>query len=116
MISILCRFLNFLISYYFSLSVFACLVMSNSLQFMDCSPPGSSVHGTSQEEYWSGLPFPSPGDLLHWQADSLHIEPSGPIFYLHEPTPFSSTSLTRVVLSALSAFHLGFPIYEFRLE
>ena len=63
MISILCRFLNFLISYYFSLSVFACLVMSNSLQFMDCSPPGSSVHGTSQEEYWSGLPFPSPGDL-----------------------------------------------------
>ena len=31
---------------------------------MDCSPPGSSVHGISQvKEYWSGLPFPSPGDL-----------------------------------------------------
>ena len=28
----------------------------------DCSPPGSSVHGTSRQ-YWSGLPFPSPGDL-----------------------------------------------------
>ena len=28
-----------------------------------CSPPGSSVHGTLQEEYWSGLPFPTPGDL-----------------------------------------------------
>ena len=26
---------------------------------MDCSLPGSSVHGT----YWSGLPGPSPGDL-----------------------------------------------------
>ena len=25
---------------------------------MGCSPPGSSVHGI-----WSGLPFPSPGDL-----------------------------------------------------
>ena len=24
---------------------------------MDCSLPGSSVHG---QEYWSGLPFPSP--------------------------------------------------------
>ena len=26
----------------------------------DCSPPGSSVHGFSRQEYWSGLPFPSP--------------------------------------------------------
>ena len=30
---------------------------------MDCSPPGSSVHGILQQEYWSGLPYPSPGDL-----------------------------------------------------
>ena len=30
---------------------------------MDCSQPGSSVHGFSRQEYWSGLPFPSPGDL-----------------------------------------------------
>ena len=30
---------------------------------MDCSPPGSSVHGILQQEYWSGLSFPSPGDL-----------------------------------------------------
>ena len=30
---------------------------------MDCSPPGSSVHGIPRREYWSGLPFPSPGDL-----------------------------------------------------
>ena len=27
---------------------------------MDCNPPGSSVHGFSRQEYWSGLPFPSP--------------------------------------------------------
>ena len=30
---------------------------------MDCSPPGSSVHGILQQEYWSGVPFPSPGGL-----------------------------------------------------
>ena len=30
---------------------------------MDCSLPGFSVHGFSRQEYWSGLPFPSPGDL-----------------------------------------------------
>ena len=26
---------------------------------MDCSPPGSSVHGILQQEYWSGLPLPT---------------------------------------------------------
>ena len=30
---------------------------------MDCRPPGSSSMGFSRQEYWSGLPFPSPGDL-----------------------------------------------------
>ena len=31
---------------------------------MDCSLPGSSVHGDSPgKEYWSGLPCPPPGDL-----------------------------------------------------
>ena len=27
---------------------------------MDGSPPGSSYTGFSRQEYWSGLPFPSP--------------------------------------------------------
>ena len=26
---------------------------------MDCSLPGSSIHGILRQEYWSGLPFPS---------------------------------------------------------
>ena len=33
---------------------------------MDCSLPGSSVYGDFgfyQQKYWSGLPFPPPGDL-----------------------------------------------------
>ena len=30
---------------------------------MNCSPPGSCVHGISREEYWSVLPFPSPPKL-----------------------------------------------------
>ena len=53
---------------------------------MDYSPPGSSVLGISQQEYWSGLPFPSLGDfpdqllnlhLLHWQVDSLLMSHQG---------------------------------------
>ena len=37
-----------------------CLTLCDS---MNCSPSGSSVHGIFQQEYWSGLPFPSPGGL-----------------------------------------------------
>ena len=58
---------------------------------VDCSPPGSSVHGILQQEYWSGLPFPSPGDLPDpgieprspaLQADALTSEPPGKFFAL----------------------------------
>ena len=56
---------------------------------MVSSLPGSSVHGTFWQEHWSGLPFPSPGDLpepstepaspvsLALQVDSVLTEPSG---------------------------------------
>ena len=30
---------------------------------MNSSPPGSSIHGSSRQEYWSGLPFPPRGHL-----------------------------------------------------
>ena len=30
---------------------------------MDCRPPGCSFNGILSQEYWSGLPFPPPGDL-----------------------------------------------------
>ena len=30
---------------------------------IDCSPLGSLSMGFSRQKYWSGLPFPSPGDL-----------------------------------------------------
>ena len=57
---------------------------------MDCSPPGSSV----RQEYWSGLPCSSPGDLPDpeikprspvLQAVSLSSEPpEKPIYvYIH---------------------------------
>ena len=37
---------------------------------MDCSLPGFSVHGIKRQEYWSGLPFPSPGDLSDPRIES----------------------------------------------
>ena len=45
---------------------------------MDCSLPGSSSHGISvhilsRQEYWTGVHFPSPGDL-----PNPGIEPRSP--------------------------------------
>ena len=42
---------------------------------MDCSLLGSSVHGVSKEEYWSGLPFPSPGDSFPERRNSAAVLP-----------------------------------------
>ena len=39
------------------------LLESVSHSVVDCSLPGSSVHGFPRQKYWSGLPIPSPGDL-----------------------------------------------------
>ena len=53
---------------------------------MDCSPPGSSVHGALQARILECVTFLSPGDLpdagvkpgsLALQADSLPTEPPG---------------------------------------
>ena len=53
---------------------------------MDYIPPGSSVHGILQARNWSGMPFPSLGDLPDpgikpgspaLQADTLPSEPQG---------------------------------------
>ena len=48
-------------------------VMPDSFDPMDCSLPDSSVHGIFQEEYWSGLPFPSPGDLPNPGIEPLSL-------------------------------------------
>ena len=41
-------------------SLQSCLTLCHP---MDCSPLGSSLHGISRQEYWSGWPGPTPGGL-----------------------------------------------------
>ena len=56
--------------------------------------------GFPRQEYWSGLPFPSPGDLpdpgknpglLHWQADSLLLSHQG------SPCLYDKLHLTMII-------------------
>ena len=77
-----------------------CLVAQSCLTLcdpMDCSSPGSSVHGDSQgfstQEYWSGLPCPSPGDLPH-----PGIEPGSlrPLTHQGSLTPIESERKVKV--------------------
>ena len=59
---------------------------------MDCSPQALKFLEFSRQESWSGLLFPSPGDLpdpgikpgsLELQADSLPTEPPGKLLYIY---------------------------------
>ena len=58
---------NFNSSYFFIDIFSAAAAAAKSLQScptlcdpIDSSPPGPSVQGFFRQEYWSGLPFPSP--------------------------------------------------------
>ena len=62
----------------------SCLTLCNPVDCITCQAPLSM--GFSRQEYWKGLPFPSPGNLLDpgikprslaLQADSLPSEPPG---------------------------------------
>ena len=65
--------------------------------------------GFSRQEYWSGLPFPSPGDLPGpnpgieprspaWQADALSSEPPGKVQIL-APVLSLASHLTFLTLA-----------------
>ena len=88
-----CRSLAFSFSFFFLCSLWSLNSPTEVIQScptlcdpMDCSLPGSSIHGFSRQEYWSRLSFPSPGDhpdpeIELWssslQEDPLLSEPLG---------------------------------------
>ena len=43
---------------------------------MDCNLPGSSVHGIFRQEYWSGVPLPSPTTVFEFPSKKQNEEQS----------------------------------------
>ena len=69
--------------------------------------------GFSRQEYWSGLPFPSPGDLPDpgiepgssaFQADALTSEPPGKPLYIWGYCYFSKQSSFQFVFHPVQNF------------
>ena len=61
----------------------SCLTLYDA---MDCSPPGSSVHGIFKARILEWLPFPSPGELPNPEIEC--VPPVSPdlhvgIFFIH---------------------------------
>ena len=64
-----------------------CLVTKSSWTLcnpMDCSPPGSSVHGIFQARILEWLPFPSPEDLP-WPRDRTQVSCLAGRLFITEP-------------------------------
>ena len=84
--------------------------MSDSCEPMDHSLPGSSVHGISQEEFCSGLPFLSAEHLPNPGIEPTSTALAGG-FFMAEPTGntcFSYGSYLKIVKFFLVALYLGF--------
>ena len=96
---------------------FGCSVMSDSLQLHGLQPTKLLCPWAfSRQEYWSGLPYPPPGDLPNpgirprsppLQVDSLPTEPprkTPPLFFLNSNpgrlySPLQANSLLYCLLS-----------------
>ena len=115
-------------------SLQSCLTLCNPI---DCSPPGSSVHGILQARTLEWVAMPSsrgsswPRDwicisyVLHWQADSLPLVPPGKpnqlciLYILEKPTIFpsaSESSFSELSWCLRSPTMWGFPVNKWFSE
>ena len=58
--------------------------------------------GCSKQEYWSGLPFPPPGDIPH-----PGIKPMSPIFQA-DSLPKTTTKFKKKPISIIKTFYVSF--------
>ena len=79
-----------------------CSVISDFCGPMDCGPRGSSSMVFSRQDYWSGVPSPTPGDLSDWG-----IKPTSPALagrFLTTRTPWKAPRLLQSTGSGLMGF------------
>ena len=81
---------------------------------MDCSPPDSSVHEISRQQYWSRLPFYPPGDL-----PDPGIEPMSPAwagrFFITAPPGKPTCRYIPPVSASVVKWHFPYVCAHFSL-
>ena len=106
------------------LSCFSHVQLFATPRTVACQAPLSM--GLSRQDYWSGLPFPFPGDLPNpgiepgspaLQADSLPSEPQGgfPLSQYHKYPSVSTISRIKILFSDLKSTFLVFKSQQSRL-
>ena len=79
---------------------------------MDCIPSGSSVHGILRQEYWSGLPFPSPEEFSNTGIKTKSPALAGGFFILsHHGVPIFHLGLCYFNRDDILAFIFFFPLF-----
>ena len=68
----------------------------------DCSPPGSSVHGISQQEYSSVLPFPTSRYLPHPGTEPTYLVLAGGFITTEPPGKPTYTHIYNLKLFSLN--------------
>ena len=69
---------------------------------MDCSPPGSAVH-FSRQEYWSGSPFWSPGDLPNQGLNAGLLHCRQILYWLSYQGSLVEGDLTQHICSGITS-------------
>ena len=83
------------------------LVMSNSFcDPMDCSPPGCM--GFPRQNYWSGLPYPFPGDLPDPGIKPMSPELVGGLFTTEPPRKPNLGPVLSKLVNKACIIHLHF--------
>ena len=78
---------------------------------MDYSPPGSSAMGFPRQEYWSGLPFFSPGHLHNPGVEPASLALAGGLFGTEPPGKPSMYVIYSFFFFCMSAIILKYLKY-----
>ena len=86
---------------------------------MDCRLPGSSVHGFSRQEYWSGMPFPTPGDLanpgIEPAAPAAPVLAGGFLYHQHHLGSPSFPHLNQYIIIAIPCYLIFHKLVRYNL-
>ena len=79
--------------------MWSCLALCNPINY---SPPGSSVHGLSRQENWSGVPFPPRGDLRDPGIKLMSLVLAGRFFTTKPPGKPRNSLICQIQAGSIS--------------